>query len=55
MIKNNLEYATTLAGIEIEVELDDDSIYINDAEIIQPNYEASNGVIHVIDSVLIPE
>lgn len=55
MIKNDLQYATTLAGIEVEVEADEASVYINDAEIIQPDTQAKNGIIHVIDAVLIPE
>jgi len=30
------------------------SLYINDAKVIRADIEASNGVIHVIDKVLIP-
>ena len=29
-------------------------LYINDAKVIQPDVQASNGVIHVIDKVLLP-
>jgi uncharacterized surface protein with fasciclin (FAS1) repeats len=29
-------------------------VYINDAKVIITDIEASNGVIHVIDTVLIP-
>lgn len=32
-----------------------DELFVNDAEIIIPDVEASNGVIHAIDTVLIPE
>ena len=29
-------------------------VRVNDAHVIQPDIEASNGVIHVIDTVLLP-
>jgi uncharacterized surface protein with fasciclin (FAS1) repeats len=29
-------------------------VKVNDANVIQPDIEASNGVIHVIDTVLLP-
>lgn len=43
----------TAAGLPVNV----DGIFgvrVNDAHVIQPDIEASNGVIHVIDTVLIP-
>lgn len=54
IFKKRIEYATTQAGEEVEIDMDDDVTYINDAEIIQPDTPASNGIIHVIDAVLIP-
>ncbi|MDH2901948.1 MAG: fasciclin domain-containing protein [archaeon] len=30
------------------------SEYVNDSKIVKPEIEASNGVIHIIDRVLIP-
>ena len=33
---------------------DDGSVMINDATVVSPDVEAANGVIHVIDSVLVP-
>jgi transforming growth factor-beta-induced protein len=46
--------APTVGGQNITVDLDG-GVFINDAEVIIPDIEATNGVIHVIDSVLIPE
>ena len=45
--------AATVEGAEITVSLGD-AVKINDATVVQPDVIASNGVIHVIDSVLIP-
>ena len=44
----------TLSGDSFSVSLKDGNLYINDAMVIITDIEASNGVIHVIDAVLIP-
>lgn len=31
------------------------SLYVNDAKVVKPDIEASNGVIHVIDRVIMPQ
>jgi uncharacterized surface protein with fasciclin (FAS1) repeats len=49
--------AKTLQGKSIRVTqkgMFSKSLYINDAKVIRADIEASNGVIHVIDKVLIP-
>ena len=50
----NLDTATTVAGEDIRITASDSSIKVNDAQVIQPDVEAENGVIHVIDTVLSP-
>jgi uncharacterized surface protein with fasciclin (FAS1) repeats len=46
---------TTLQGGELTVSIEDDgTVMINDAVVTAADIEASNGVIHVIDSVLLP-
>ncbi|MGJ3245301.1 MAG: fasciclin domain-containing protein [Elainellaceae cyanobacterium] len=40
-------------GSALNVAIDNSGISINDANVIQPDVEASNGVIHVIDRVLL--
>ncbi|ARK31612.1 fasciclin domain-containing protein [Halalkalibacter krulwichiae] len=42
----------TLAEKEVMISLD--PVRINDAKVAKPDIEASNGVIHVIDKVLLP-
>jgi len=44
----------TLLGEEIEISIEDGMVYINEAQVVITDIEASNGVIHVIDTVLVP-
>ena len=44
----------TLNG-EVDVDVVDEAVMVNQANIILTDVEASNGVIHVIDAVLIPD
>jgi len=47
--------ATTVQGQDLTITTMDGSVMIDDATVIQADIEASNGVIHVIDGVLMPE
>ena len=44
----------TVNGATVAVALDGDSVMVNDASVVTTDIEASNGVIHVIDTVLLP-
>ena len=46
--------AETLRGAEVSFSVSDGMVMINEAEIVATDIEASNGVIHVIDSVILP-
>ncbi len=46
---------TTLLGKNIDVEVTDDGVFINNSKIVITDIKAENGIIHVIDTVLIPE
>lgn len=46
--------ATTLQGGKIEISVKDGAAYVNGAKILATDVNASNGVIHVIDSVILP-
>ncbi|MEZ4614341.1 MAG: fasciclin domain-containing protein [Caldilineaceae bacterium] len=46
--------ATTLQGKAVRFEIDGDTIKINGANIIAADVETANGIIHVIDAVIIP-
>jgi transforming growth factor-beta-induced protein len=49
-----LTSATTVLGKDVAIKVDMGDVYINDAKVIITDIETSNGVIHVIDSVLLP-
>ncbi len=49
-----LTSAPTVLGKDIAIKSDMGSVYINEAKVIITDIETSNGVIHVIDAVLLP-
>ena len=49
-----LDSATTLQGGDLSINVDGDTVRINDARVVIADIQAANGTIHVIDSVLIP-
>lgn len=44
----------TLNGKELKVMLEGNNVMINEANVTMPNVEASNGVVHVVDKVMLP-
>ena len=49
-----LTSAPTVEGSELAVDASSGSVKVNNATVTQTDIEADNGVIHVIDTVLIP-
>ncbi len=49
-----LSSATTAQGSDIMIKLADGSVMINNATVTATDIETSNGVIHVIDTVILP-
>jgi len=45
----------TVEGSELTVDATGAMVMVNEANVIQPDIEASNGVIHSIDAVLLPD
>ncbi|WP_412026789.1 fasciclin domain-containing protein [Deinococcus yunweiensis] len=50
----NLTTAKTVNGANVNVSMMGSSVMINDSTVTQADISASNGVIHVIDTVLMP-
>lgn len=46
--------ATTLQGQDVNVSYGANGVRINQARVVTPNIETTNGVIHVIDAVILP-
>jgi len=49
-----LTSAKSLQGEMIEIRVDGGTVYVDEARVIKPDVKASNGVIHVIDAVILP-
>ncbi len=48
-----LTKATTVEGSDVKIDASN-GVKVNDATVVQPDIETDNGVIHVIDTVLLP-
>jgi uncharacterized surface protein with fasciclin (FAS1) repeats len=50
-----LESATTVNGQPVTITVNDKTVMVNEAKVIATDIICSNGVIHVIDQVILPE
>lgn len=50
-----LDSAETVNGQTITIRVENGSVMVDNATVVSTDIEASNGVIHVIDSVIMPE
>jgi uncharacterized surface protein with fasciclin (FAS1) repeats len=50
-----MEMATTIQGSMLKVKVVYGNVMINDAKVVMADVKASNGVIHVVDTVLMPK
>ena len=49
-----LTSAKTVEGTDVKIKVDGANVMVNDAKVTKTDIEASNGVIHVIDTVIMP-
>ena len=54
MMEDGVNVATLLPGTTVNISLDGETVMVNDATVIATDVYATNGVIHVIDAVLLP-
>jgi uncharacterized surface protein with fasciclin (FAS1) repeats len=50
-----LSSATTVNGQDVEIKVDGDTVMVDGATVTAADVKASNGVIHVIDAVILPK
>lgn len=50
-----MHVVTTIKGNHLEIVTAPEKVIINDAELIQPDIYASNGVLHTVSSLLVPD
>ncbi len=50
----NLDWAPMVQGQSARVETRDGSVYVDGARVVKADIETSNGIIHVIDAVILP-
>ena len=46
--------ATTVLGEDVAIKVDMGNVYVNDAKVIVTDIQTSNGIIHVLDAVIMP-
>ena len=51
----NLDKADTVNGQSVSISVVDGNVRINDATVVAADVEASNGVIHIVDAVILPQ
>jgi uncharacterized surface protein with fasciclin (FAS1) repeats len=52
--ENDYVLVDTLGGVPVKVSVQDGSVFVNESQVVAADVEASNGVIHVVDSVIVP-
>lgn len=50
-----LTSAETVQGQAVSIEVKDGKVYVNGAQVVTTDIKASNGVVHVIDAVILPK
>jgi uncharacterized surface protein with fasciclin (FAS1) repeats len=55
IVKANGAEPKTVNGLPLDIELRNGKVYVNGAQVTTADVQASNGVIHIIDTVLLPK
>ena len=49
-----LSSATTANGSDVQIRVEEGSVFVNSSKVVATDIQASNGVIHVVDTVILP-
>src|SRR6476661_181855 len=55
IVKSNGAKPKTVNGLPLDIVVRDGKVYVNGVNVVTADVQASNGVIHVIDAVLLPQ
>jgi len=55
LVKSKGATPTTVNGLPLDIVVRDGKVYVNGVNVVTADVQASNGVIHVIDAVLLPQ
>lgn len=47
--------APTVNGEELTIRVDEQVVFVNEAQVVAADIKASNGVIHIVDTVMLPD
>ena len=50
-----MDSAPTANGGELAIRVEGENVFVNDSRVVATDIEASNGVIHVVDTVILPQ
>ena len=50
-----LSKAKTVQGSEVKIRVADGKVYVNNAQVVATDIDCANGVVHVIDHVILPK
>jgi uncharacterized surface protein with fasciclin (FAS1) repeats len=49
-----LQSATTVNGSDVRIQVEEETVFVNDSRVVATDIWTSNGVIHVVDTVILP-
>jgi uncharacterized surface protein with fasciclin (FAS1) repeats len=55
IVKSNGAKPTTVNGLPLDIVVRAGKVYVNGVQVITADVQASNGVIHIVDAVLLPQ
>ena len=55
LVKSNGATPNTVNGLPLDIVVRDAKVYVNGVQVITADVQASNGVIHIIDAVVLPQ
>ena len=55
IVTSNGATPTTVNGLPLDIVVNAGKVYVNGVQVVTADVQASNGVIHIVDAVLLPK